>query len=158
MRIWIDADGCPNDAKQIVFRASDRLGIPVLLVANVPLPTGGWPLVEAVCVSHDFDAADDHIAAGVAADDLVVTADIPLAARVVEQGAVALNPRGELYTEHNVGERLSMRNFMKGMRASGYVDGGPPSFAAADRQRFANALDRFLTRRLPRRRRDEPSP
>ncbi|MFW6163312.1 MAG: YaiI/YqxD family protein [Planctomycetota bacterium] len=148
MRIWIDADGCPGDVKSIVFRASDRLDIPVALVANAVLPTEGHPLVESVAVGGAFNAADDHIAEHVAPGDLAITADIPLAARVVEAGAVALDPRGELYTEANVGERLSMRNFMKGMRASGYVQGGPASYDALDKQAFANALDRFLTRRL----------
>ncbi len=148
MRIWIDADGCPGEVKAIVFRASDRLGLPVTLVANAVLPTGGWPLVEAVSVSGDFNAADDHIAESVAPGDLVITADIPLAARIVEAGAVALDPRGELYTDANVGERLSMRNFMKGMRAAGYIQGGPGSYDVMDKRRFANALDRFLTRRL----------
>ena len=148
MRIWIDADACPNEIKQIVFRASDRLGLPVSLVANVPLDTGGWSQVTAVCVSHDFDAADDHIAEVAEPGDLVITADVPLASRVVEKGATALDPRGELYTEHNVGERLSMRNFMKGMRASGFVEGGPAPIHAGNKQQFANALDRFLTKRL----------
>lgn len=152
MKIWLDADACPNEIKRIVYRASDRLQIPTALVANVPLPTDGWPLVEAVCVSHDFDAADDYIAEAVSPDDLVVTADIPLAARVVEKGAVALDPRGELYTENNVGERLSMRNFMKGMRASGYIEGGPAPLHAGNKQQFANALDRVLTRSLRSRR------
>ena len=148
MRIWIDADGCPGEVKRLVFKASDRVQVPVRLVANAVLPTEGWPLVEAVLVSGDFDAADDHIAESVSPGDLVITADIPLAARVVEAGAVALDPRGELYNEHNVGERLSMRNFMKGMRASGYIQGGPGSYAVMDKQRFANALDRVLTRCL----------
>ena len=148
MRIWIDADGCPRDVKDVVFRASDRLQLPVSLVANAVLPTDGLPLVESVAVGGAFNAADDHIAESVAEGDLVVTADIPLAARIVEQGAVAIDPRGEVYDEGNVGERLSMRNFMKGMRASGYIEGGPPTFATADKQRFANALDRWLTRRL----------
>jgi len=148
LRIWIDADACPNEIKQIVFKASDRLQLPISLVANVPLATGGWPLVTSVCVSHDFDAADDHIAEVVEPGDLVITADVPLASRVVEKGATALDPRGELYTEHNVGERLSMRNFMKGMRASGFIEGGPAPIHAGNKQRFANALDRFLTKRL----------
>jgi len=146
--IWIDADGCPRPVRDIVFRASDRLAIPVRLVANAVLPTGGSPLVESVAVGGAFNAADDHIAESVEPGDLVITADIPLAARIVEAGAVALNPRGELYTEDNVGERLSMRNFMKGMRAAGYIDGGPPSYDVMDKQAFANALDRFLTRQL----------
>ena len=150
MKIWIDADGCPRAIRNVVFRVSDRLGIPVCLVANAVLPTDGWRLLEAVCVSGDFDAADDHIAESVADGDLVVTADIPLAARVVEKGAVALDPRGGLYDEHSVGERLSMRNFMKGLRSTGLAQGGPGAFGPRDRQKFAIALDRLLTKLLKR--------
>ena len=148
MKIWIDADGCPREVRNVVLRASDRRQVAVCLVANAVLPTGGWPQAEAVAVGGQFNAADDHIAESVAGGDLVVTADIPLAARVVEKGAVAIDPRGEVYDESNVGERLSMRNFMKGMRASGYVEGGPAPINAGHKQQFANALDRFLTKRL----------
>jgi uncharacterized protein YaiI (UPF0178 family) len=151
VRIWIDADGCPGEIKEIVFRASDRLQVPAFLVANVELPTSGWPLVTPVRVPYRFDAADDHIAQAVAADDLVVTADIPLAARVVERGAVALDPRGVLYTEHNVQQKLAMRNFMKELRGAGLVQGGPPPIGAGDKQKFADALDRFLARKLKER-------
>jgi uncharacterized protein YaiI (UPF0178 family) len=151
LKIWIDADGCPREVRNVALRASDRRQVAVCLVANAVLPTGGWPQAEAVAVGGQFNAADDHIAESVAAGDLVVTADIPLAARVVEQGAVAIDPRGEVYDESNVGERLSMRNFMKGLRASGFIQGGPASFSKADKGRFADALDRLLTKRLGQR-------
>ena len=152
MRIWIDADGCPNEVKQVVFRASERLQVAVLLVANVEMPTPRWPLVSSVRVSHDFDAADDHIAETVSAGDLVVTADVPLAARVVEKGAVAVGPRGEIYDESNAAERLAMRNFMQELRAGGYIQGGPPAFGVGDKKKFAAALDRLLAQRLGKQR------
>jgi Uncharacterized protein conserved in bacteria len=147
-RIWLDADGCPNEAKQVVFKASDRLGLDVSLVANVPLATPRWPRVALVLVSHAFNAADDHIAAHAAAGDIVVTADIPLAARVVERGAVALTPRGQVYDHHNVGEALALRNLMQELRSAGQVLGGPAPMRPTDKGRFAAALDRLLTRRL----------
>ena len=152
MKIWIDADGCPNEVKQVVFRASDRLGIPVHLVANVPMPKPRWPLVISVHVSHQFNAADDHIAEAVAPEDVVITADIPLAARVVEKGAVALDPRGEIYDASNVGERLAMRDLLQELRSGGYIQGGPAPIRPSDKAKFAAALDRLLTRRLKERR------
>lgn len=148
LHIWIDADGCPNETKQVVFKASDRLGIPTLLVANVPLAAPRWPRVTPVCVSHDFNAADDHIAEHAEAGDVVVTADIPLAARVVEKGALAINPRGETYDERNVGEVLALRNLMQELRSGGYVQGGPAPIRAGDKAKFAAALDRALTQAL----------
>ena len=148
MKIWIDADACPNEIKQVVFHASERLEIPVTLVANVPLPQPRWPLVSQVLVSHDFDAADDHIAEAVGPEDLVICADIPLAARVVEKGAVAIDPRGELYDATNVGERLAMRDLMQELRSGGYIQGGPATFGTADKAKFAATLERTLTRRL----------
>ncbi|HUT34044.1 MAG TPA: YaiI/YqxD family protein [Planctomycetota bacterium] len=147
-RIWIDADGCPNETKQAVFKASDRLGLPTRLVANVPLAAAGWPLVTPVCVSHAFNAADDHIAENAAAGDVVITADIPLAARVVERGAVAINPRGEVYDETNVGHHLATRNLMQDLRAAGAIQGGPAPIRPTDKARFAAALDRTLTKAL----------
>ncbi|HPD13695.1 MAG TPA: YaiI/YqxD family protein [Planctomycetota bacterium] len=146
--IWIDADGCPNEVKQVVFRASDRLRLAVQLVANVPLATPRWPLVTLALVSHDFNAADDHIAAHAAAGDVVITADIPLAARVVEKGAVAINPRGETYDTANVGRHLATRDLMQDLRAAGAIQGGPAPIRPADKARFAAALDRALTRAL----------
>ncbi len=146
MKIWIDADACPRVIKEIVFRASERLDLPVLLVANKSLTKHDSELVESVVVADGFDVADDYIAEHVAAEDLVITADIPLAARIVAAGGVALDPRGELYTEENIGERLSMRDLMMELRAEGFAQGGPSQFGLIDRQRFASSLDRVLTR------------
>lgn len=149
MKLWIDADACPRVIKDIVFRASDRLDLPVVLVANASLTKHNSRLVESVVVPGGFDAADDYIAEHASAADLVITADIPLAARIVAKGGVALDPRGELYTEDNVGERLSMRDLMMELRGGGLVQGGPSQFSSTDRQRFASSLDRLLTRRCP---------
>jgi uncharacterized protein YaiI (UPF0178 family) len=146
MRIWVDADACPRVIKEIVFRAAERLEIPVCLVANTSLAKHHSRLVTSVVVADGFDAADNHIAEHAAPDDLVITADIPLAARIVAKGAVGLDPRGGLYTEENVGERLSLRDLLMELRESGIVQGGPAQFSAPDRQRFASALDRLLTR------------
>jgi hypothetical protein len=134
--------------KEIVFRASERLKLPVLLVANKSLAKHHTGLVQSVVVPDGFDVADDYIAEHAAPEDLVVTADIPLAARIVAKGGVALDPRGELYTEENVGERLSMRDLMMELRAEGLVQGGPGQFSLTDRQRFASSLDRLLTQAL----------
>ncbi len=149
MRLWIDADACPNPIKEIVFRASRRLSMEVVLVANRTLRRPASPLVRTVQVPQGADAADQHIVDHADPEDLVVTADIPLAARLVERGIPALDPRGELYTELNVRERLSLRNFMEEMRSAGQVSGGPAPFSDRDRHRFANALDRYLAR-VPR--------
>lgn len=150
MKIWIDADACPRVIKEIVFRASERLELPVVLVANKPLSRHHTPLITSVVVADGFDMADDYIAENATPEDLVVTADIPLAARIVEKGAVALDPRGELYTEENVGERLSMRDLMQELRGAGMVFGGPGQFSNTDRQRFASSLDTLLTRMVRR--------
>ncbi len=147
-RIWIDADGCPGEVKQVVFKASHRLNVPALLVANVPLATPRWPQVTLVLVSHDFNAADDHIAANAGPGDIVITADIPLAARAVEKGATAINPRGETYDASNVGLHLATRNLMQDLRAAGAIQGGPAPIRPSDKARFAAALDRLLTKRL----------
>lgn len=146
MKIWVDADACPRVIKEIVFRASERLGLSVLLVANKSLAKHSTKLVESIVVADGFDVADDYIAENAAAEDLVITADIPLAARIVAKGGIALDPRGELYTEENVGERLSMRDLMMELRGDGFVQGGPSQFSLVDRQRFASSLDRMLTR------------
>lgn len=146
MKIWIDADACPRVVKEIVFRASERLKVPVCLVANTDLSRAHTALVTSVRVKAGFDVADDYIAENAGACDLVITADIPLAARVVEKGGVALDPRGELYTEENVGERLSYRNLMAELRSDGMLVGGPAQLGLTDRNRFASALDRLLTR------------
>ncbi len=148
MQIWIDADACPRVIKEIVFRASERLDVPVCLVANTSLAKHHSRLITSVVVDGGFDVADDYIVEHAAPGDLVITADIPLAARVVARGAVGLDPRGELYTEENVGERLSMRDLMTELRGAGMVQGGPAQFGATDRQRFASSLDRLLTRML----------
>ena len=148
MKIWIDADACPRAIKEIVFRASVRLEVPVCLVANQDLSKSHSDMVTSVRVAAGFDNADEHIVQQVTSGDLVITADIPLAARIVARGGVALDPRGELYTEENVGERLSMRNLMQELRMEGIVRGGPAQLGLADRQRFASALDRLLTRML----------
>lgn len=145
MRIWVDADACPRVIKEIVFRASERLRIPVCLVANTKLAKHVTPLIESILVGEGFDVADDYIAEHAAPEDLVITADIPLAARIVANGGIALDPRGELYTEENVGERLSMRDLMTELRAGGLVQGGPSQFSLTDRQRFASSFDRLLT-------------
>lgn len=146
MKIWIDADACPRVVKEIVFRASERLQVPVFLVANQGLAKHHSRLVASVVVPGGFDEADKYIAEHTSPADLVITADIPLAARIVEKGGVALDPRGELYTGENVGERLSLRDLLQGLRDEGLVQGGPAQFGPADKQRFASALDRTLTR------------
>lgn len=145
MKIWIDADASPRVIKEIIFRASRRLTIPVYLVANTRLARHETELVTAIVVGEGFDVADDYIAEHALPEDLVITADIPLAARIVTNGGIALDPRGELYTEENVGERLSMRNLMMELRSDGLVQGGPSQFSMTDRQRFASSLDRILT-------------
>ena len=147
MRIWIDADACPAPIKAITFRACQRVGLPVTLVANHPARTPPSPLITAVQVSPGFDAADDYIVQHTTASDLVITADIPLAARLVAQGVPALNPRGELYTADNVRERLALRNLKEELRAAGNVSGGPAPFHNRDKQAFANSLDRWLAQR-----------
>jgi uncharacterized protein YaiI (UPF0178 family) len=146
MHIWVDADACPGVVKEIIFRAAERRQIATTLVANKMLRTPPSRFIRAIQVPQGFDVADAHITAGVAAGDLVVTADLPLAAAVIERGAHALNPRGELYTRANISERLGMRNFMEELRSAGIETGGPQAFGQADRQAFANALDRFLAR------------
>lgn len=148
MKIWIDADACPRPVKDLVFRASERLKLPVVMVADRPLSRPRSRLVTTVVVPRDMDSADHHIVDHAEVEDLVITADIPLAAEVVGLGATALNPRGETYTEENVRERLSMRDFLMSLRESGQELGGPAPFSRKDKERFAAALDRFLTQRL----------
>lgn len=146
MKIWIDADACPRVIKEMVFRASERLQVPVCLVANKDLSKAHSRLITSILVADGFDIADDYIAEHAAPEDLVITADIPLAARIVANGGVALDPRGELYTEENVGERLSIRDLMQELRSAGLAQGGPAQFGLTDRKRFASSLDRTLTR------------
>ncbi len=146
MKIWIDADACPRAVKEIVFRAAERLQVGVCLVANQGLSKHHSRLVSSVVVPGGPDEADKYIAEHAEPSDLIITADIPLAAKIVAKGAVALDPRGDLYTGENVGERLSVRDLMQGLREEGLVQGGPAPFGPGDRKRFASALDRTLTR------------
>jgi uncharacterized protein len=151
-RIWVDADAAPRDVKEIVFRAAARLEIETILVANhrIPLPLSN-PFVRAVRVPGGPDVADAHIAEEAAPEDLAVTADIPLASLLVAKGLLVLDPRGEVYTEANIGERLSIRDFMDGLRSTGVDTGGPSAYGERDKRAFANALDRALTERIRRR-------
>jgi len=144
--IWVDADACPKVIKEILFRAADRVGMPLILVANQPLQVPGSRYIRTIQVGAGFDVADNHIVQQAAAGDLVITADIPLAAEVIAKGCLALNPRGDLYTDDNIRQRLNMRDFMDTLRSSGVDTGGPASFSQADRQAFANQLDRLLAR------------
>jgi hypothetical protein len=148
MQIWIDADACPVVVKEIIFRAAERLEIHTILVANRMLRMPPSRFIRAIQVPSGFDVADAHIVDQLAAGDLVITADIPLASQVLERQAHALNPRGEMYTAANIAERLSMRNFLEDLRSSGVQTGGPNAFSQADRQAFGGALDRFLARAL----------
>ncbi|MBS1209416.1 MAG: YaiI/YqxD family protein [Proteobacteria bacterium] len=145
-RLWVDADACPVVIKEIIFRAANRKQLETILVANQMLRVPPSPHIRAVQVPAGFDVADNYIAAQLRPGDLVVTADIPLAAQVIERGGCALNPRGELYTAANVRESLSMRDFMESLRASGVQTSGPAAFSQSDRQAFANQLDRLLVR------------
>lgn len=146
MQIWVDADACPGVIKEIIYRAAERKQIKTTLVANQMLRTPPSKFIRAIQVASGFDVADAHIVDQLNAGDLVVTADIPLAALVIERGAHAINPRGELYTTATIRERLNMRDFMEGLRAAGIETGGPAAFSQADRQAFANQLDRFLAK------------
>lgn len=148
MKIWIDADACPRVIKEIVFRASQRLRIRVCLVANRPLSVPNSSLVKMVRVAKEFDEADRYILRQMTSEDLVITADIPLAAEIVARGALAISPRGEVFTPDNVGQRLSVRNFMQELRSAGLVQGGPAEMATADRRKFAAALDSLLEKAL----------
>lgn len=144
MTIWVDADACPGVIKDILYRAAERSSTRLTLVANrtLQVPRSQW--ITMIQVPQGFDVADRHIADRITAGDLVITADIPLAAAVIAKGAEALNPRGERYTRDNIQSLLDMRNFMDSLRSSGVDTGGPPAFSLADRQAFAAALDRWL--------------
>ncbi|MEN8258550.1 MAG: YaiI/YqxD family protein [Thermodesulfobacteriota bacterium] len=146
MKIWVDADACPNVIKEILFRAAERLQIPLVLVANSFLRPPSSRYIRAIRVGAGFDVADKKIVDEMEAGDLVITADIPLASEVIGQGGHALNPRGELYTKENIEERLSMRNFMDELRGAGVDTGGPAALGQKERQAFANRLDQFLTK------------
>jgi hypothetical protein len=149
LQIWVDADACPQVIKEILYRAADRAQVLTTLVANTSLRTPPSPFIRSVRVAKGFDVADHRIAQEVQPGDLVVTADVPLAAEVIARGAHALDPRGELYSEDNVRERLAIRNLMQELRSSGELIAGPAPFGPGDRQLFANHLDRFLTRQRP---------
>ena len=146
MIVWVDADACPAQIKEILFRAAERVRVRTVLVANHPLRVPRSAFIEARQVEAGFDVADDRILAGLGPGDLVVTADVPLAAQVVAAKAFALNPRGTLYTPNNVQDHLARRNFMDALRSSGETTRGPPALNNTDIQSFANELDKFLTR------------
>ncbi|MCK0552419.1 YaiI/YqxD family protein [Pantoea ananatis] len=144
MSIWVDADACPNVIKDVLYRAADRTQTMVTFVANQFLRVPPSPWLRTLQVPAGFDVADNEIVKRVQAGDLVITADIPLAAEVIEKGASALNPRGERYSPATIRERLTMRDFMDTMRASGVQTGGPAAMSPRDRQQFANELDSWL--------------
>ncbi|MCA1246750.1 YaiI/YqxD family protein [Massilia sp. MS-15] len=149
MHIWVDADACPGVIKDILFRVAERRQLPLTLVANQLVRVPGSRFIRALQVPAGADAADAEIVARVGEGDIVVTADIPLAAQVLDKGGLPLNPRGEWYTRDTIAQQLTMRAFMEELRGSGVDTGGPAAFSQADRQRFANALDRQLARLPP---------
>ena len=146
MKIWVDADACPAVIKEILFRAAERTGVQLTLVANQPvrIPPSRW--IKFVQVASGFDVADNEIVKRLGSGDLVITSDIPLAAEVIEKGGYALNPRGELYSTENIRARLNMRDFMDTLRSSGINTGGPPPLSQGDRKSFADHLDKILAR------------
>jgi len=146
LKIWIDADACPKPVKELVFKASFRLNLDVTLVANSYMAVPHSPHIRSIQVDQGADVADFYIAEHVAPEDLVITADIPLAAIIVEKGSTAINPRGETYTEENISERLSVRDFMQELRDGGVNTGGPKAFGPKDKEMFANALNKILTK------------
>lgn len=150
MRVWVDADACPGPIKDLILRAALRLGLPLVFVANKTIGIPESIYVTTVRVAKDPEAVDEYITLHAEASDLVITQDIPLASLLVPKGIAVMSPRGEVFTAENVGERLSIRNFMHDAREAGVVTPGPRPFGLKDRQRFADALDRELTRRLKR--------
>ena len=146
MQIWVDADACPNVIKEILFRAAERVQVPLVLVANKTLRTPPSRYISSIRVWAGLDVADNAIVKGMESGDLVITADIPLASEVIGKGGHALNPRGEFYSKENIEERLTMRNFMDELRDAGVNTGGPATLNQKDRQAFANQLDRFLAK------------
>ncbi len=146
MKIWVDADACPVVIKDILYKAAERTKLQLTLVANSSLRVPKSPFIHFIHVPQGPDKADDEIVEQVRPEDLVITADIPLAAQVVKKGGIALNPRGEVYTENNIQERLSTRDFLENLRLNGVETGGPPALTAQDKQVFANKLDQILTR------------
>ena len=144
-KIWIDGDACPKPVKEIIFKTSRRLNIPVILVANTYQLLPISSLIQLIVVGKEFDAADQYIAGQVEIHDIVITADIPLAANVLKKKAIALNPRGEIYTENSIGSILSMRDFMKELRDAGTMTSGPASFGPKDIKKFADSLNRLIS-------------
>ncbi|VAW81300.1 Protein YaiI [hydrothermal vent metagenome] len=144
MTIWVDADACPVVIKEILFKAAKRTGVQLTLVANQPVRIPPFPTISFLRVGAGFDVADNEIVKRIEQGDYVITSDIPLASDVIDKGAQALSPRGELYTSDNIKQRLNMRDFMDTMRSSGIHTGGPPTLSKSDRQSFANCLDRYL--------------
>lgn len=151
MKIWIDADACPTVIKELLFRASERTRMPVTLVANNGVPTPNVVLIDSVVVPGGPDVADDKIVELMTPGDLVITADVPLAARVVERGGTALNPRGAVYNAETIGEALGMRDLLTDLRGAGEMTGGPGALTPKNRQAFANQLDRWLAAAARRR-------
>ena len=145
-KIWVDADACPRVIKDMLYRVADRVPILVIFVANQPIIVPRSLHISCVQVAGGFDVADNYIVQQAQAGDVVITADIPLAAEVIDKGCSAINPRGELYSPENIRQRLNMRDFMETMRASGVNTGGPPPLDQADRMAFANQLDRLLAK------------
>jgi len=146
LRIWVDADACPKVIKEILYRAAERSKCQLILVANQGLVTPKSPYIKSIRVESGFDVADNYIARHVSADDLVITADIPLAAEVLDKGAAALNPRGEIYDTNTIRQKLTLRDLMDELRGSGVMTGGPPPLSQTERREFANALDRMLNK------------
>lgn len=145
MSIWVDADACPKAIKEILYRAAERVKCQLILVANQSLAIPKSPYIKSIRVASGFDVADNYIVQQVTAGDLVITADIPLAAEVLSKGAEALNPRGEVYDPNTIRQKLTMRDFMDELRGSGVMTGGPPPLSQTERREFANALDRYLS-------------
>ena len=148
MKIWVDADACPVVIKDILFRAAERTGARLTLVANRPVRIPPSRCIRFIQVASGHDVADNEIVERMSAGDLVITSDIPLAAKVVEKGGYALNPRGDLYSDDNIRDCLNMRDFMDTLRASGIDTGGPPTLSQSDRKSFANHLDQLLTKHI----------
>jgi len=148
MKIWVDADACPNVIKNILFKAAERTQVPCILVANQKIQTPPSSFISSRQVSQGFDVADDYIVQNIEAGDLAITADIPLAAEIIDKEAIAINPRGEIYNKENIKQRLAMRDFMDQMRGSGIQSGGPATFNQQDRMAFANSLDKLLANKV----------
>lgn len=147
MRIWVDADACPGDVKELLYRAADKRKVTMIFVANQPVRTPRSDYLSSVCVPGGMNMADRHIVDQVEPGDLVITADIPLAAAVIDKGAEALEFRGELFTATSIGERLAARNLLDQLRGGGLITGGPAGYSSNDRQAFANQFDRWLTKK-----------